>query len=68
MRALSDILLEKFEFPTQGQPREKHHELWQIDKPIAIVNSLLDDYCFYFRKNNSDAVMQFFEVKKINYK
>jgi hypothetical protein len=32
MKAFSEILLEKFVFPKEEQPKNQHHELWQIDK------------------------------------
>jgi len=61
IRALEDVLLDGFSFPVDGQPKELHHELWQIDKPYDIIDSCLENYCYYFRKNQSKAMFQILE-------
>jgi hypothetical protein len=65
MKALSDILLDGFKFPTKGQPQEEHMELWSIDKPFEIAQYLLGDYQKTHNDNKPSKMLELYNEDSV---
>jgi len=60
IQALRHIIFGEFQFPTRGQPKDEHHELWQIDKPIEAAKMQLDSFNSYLCDKNSKGLVSLY--------
>ena len=61
--------MEEFEFPKDHQPKDLHHELWQIDKPISCARMQMTDFNGYLNyKNPKAAIIMYHENAKVYFK
>lgn len=56
IKALRLVIFGEFEFPKHGQPKDDHHEMWQIDKPISTAKMQMDYLNSYLNDKNPKAM------------
>eukprot|EP01080_Neovahlkampfia_damariscottae_P000318 gene318-6732_t len=55
VKAIREVLMDEFTFPKNHQPKDLHHELWQIDKPISCARMQISDFNSYLNYKNPKA-------------
>jgi O-acetyl-ADP-ribose deacetylase (regulator of RNase III) len=60
IKALKNIMMDEFVFPEHGQPKDEHHEMWQIDKPESCAYAQLEYVSSYLKERNPKAIVSLY--------
>jgi len=64
LTAFKYVLLGDYHFPNHGQPKDEHHEMWQIDKPEKCAEMQVEDISDHFENSQyPKALLSLFDDK-----
>lgn len=65
VKAFRLFILNEFQFPEHGQPKDDHHEMWQIDKPISAAKMQMDYFNSYINEKNPKAMSSLYSYDAV---